>query len=101
MFALQFGLYLHAAQIVEAAAQEAVEAAQVERGSPADGRAAAHMLLHDLPALRAADVTVSRTATVATARVSGRAQQLVPGLDLRVDADAQGPVERFVPESAP
>lgn len=101
MFALQFGLYLHAAQIVEAAAQEAVEAAQVEQGRPADGRAAAAALLHDLPALRGADVSVRRTATVATARVSGRAQQLVPGLDLRVVAEAQGPVERFVPEPAP
>ena len=101
MFALQFGLYLHAAQIAEAAAQEAVEAAQVETAGVAEGRAAAAVLLRELPALRGPTIAVERTATIATARISGHAQQLVPGLDLRVVAAAQGPIERFVPEPAP
>lgn len=98
VLALQFGLYLHAAQIAEAAAQEAVEAAQVQTAGPGDGRVAARSLLDGLPALRGPAVTVQRTAVLATARVTGHAQQLVPGLDLRVVANAQGPVERFVPE---
>lgn len=98
LLALQFGLYLHAAQIAEAAAQEAVEAAQVESAGAADGRRAADDLLGALPALRAPNVSVGRTATVATARVTGRAQQVVPGIDVRVTARAQGPVERFVPD---
>ena len=96
--ALQFGLYLHAAQIAEAAAQEAVEAAQAELAGPPDGRAAAVTLLSDLPALRTPVVTVSRSATAVSARVTGRAPRLVPGLDLMVAAGAHGPVERFVPE---
>ena len=98
MFALQFGLYLHAAQIAEAAAQEAVEAAQGQTAGPAAGRLAATALLNDLAALQAPAVTVSRSETGVSSRVTGHAQQLVPGLRLDVSATAQGPVERFVPE---
>lgn len=100
MLALQFGLYLHAAQIVEAAAQEAVEAAQVERADPASGRAAARSLLSGLGGLRAPTTDVRRTATTVTARVTGRAPQVVPGMDLAVSGSAEGPVERFIPEPA-
>lgn len=98
MFALQFGLYLHAAQIAEAAAQEAVEAAQTQTGGPAAGRVAATTLLADLGALQAPAVTVSRSGTAVSSRVTGHAQRLVPGFDLGVSATAAGPVERFVPE---
>lgn len=101
LLTLQFGLYLHAAQIAEAGAQEAVEAAQGERAGPPDGRAAAGRLLRSLGALRAPQVDVDRTATAVTARVSGRAQQLVPGMSLTIRATAEGPVERFVPERLP
>lgn len=101
LFAFQFGLYLHAAQIAEAGAQEAVEAAQGERSAARDGETAARRLLRSLGALRTPQVTVERTATTATARVTGRAQQLVPGVSLDILATAEGPVERFVPETTP
>jgi hypothetical protein len=101
LLALHFGLYLHAAQIAEAGAQEAVEAAQGERALAGDGEAAARALLGQLGALRAPRVAVERTATVVTATVAGQAQQVVPGLPVRVTASAEGPVERFVPETAP
>lgn len=101
VLAFQFGLYLHAAQIAEAAAQEAVEAAQGEHATATDGAKAAQRLLSRLGALRAARVDVDRAATVVTARVSGRTQQLVPGVPLHVTSTAEGPVERFVPEPAP
>jgi len=100
MFALQFGLYLHAAQIAEAAAQEAVEAAQGQAADPAAGRVAASALLADLSALRSPEVTVSRSGTAVSSRVTGRAQQLIPGLALDVAATAEGPVERFVPQDS-
>lgn len=101
MLAFQFGLYLHAAQIAEAAAQEAVEGAQGERAAAADGRLAARSLVAELGALRAPRLDVQRSAGMVTARVSGRAQQVVPGLPLAITARAEGPVERFVPEPAP
>lgn len=101
LLALHFGMYLHAAQIAEAGAQEAVEAAQGERAHAADGEAAAHALLGQLGALRTPGVAVERTTTVVTATVAGRAHQVVPGLPVDVTASAEGPVERFVPEPAP
>lgn len=101
LLAFHFGMYLHAAQIAEAGAQEAVEAAQGERARAADGRAAAGALLGRLGALRTPRIAVQRSATVVTATVVGRAQQVVPGLPVRVAARAEGPVERFVPETAP
>jgi uncharacterized membrane protein len=96
--ALQFGLYLHAAQIAEAAAQEAVEAAQAEPAGVDSGRAAARSLLSQLGALRAPTIDVRRTALVATSTVTGRAQQVVPGFGVAVSGSAQGPIERFIPE---
>lgn len=101
LLTLQFGLYLHAAQIAEAGAQEAVESAQGERGAAREGEAAARRLLRSLGALAAPRVDVDRTGTTVTARVSGHAQRLVPGVSLEILATAQGPVERFVPETAP
>ena len=101
LLALQFGMYLHAAQIAEAAAQEAVEAAQAERAVASAGQSAARSLLTQLGALRGPTVRVDRTTTTVTARVTGRAQQVVPGFDLDIFAAAEGPVERFVPETPP
>jgi len=101
LLALQFGMYLHAAQIAEAAAQEAVEAAQAERAVASAGQSAARSLLTQLGALRGPTVRVDRTTTTVTARVTGRAQQVVPGFDLDISAAAEGPVERFVPETPP
>lgn len=101
LLAFHFAMYLHAAQIAEAGAQEAVEAAQGERARAVDGEAAARTLLRRLGALRAPSVAVERTPTVVTATVGGRAQQVLPGLPVAVTATAEGPVERFVPETAP
>lgn len=97
-FALQFGLYLHAAQIAEAAAQHAVDVAQGDGGTAARGSAAADALLADLPALRSPTVSVDRSADVVVARVDGQAPAVVPGAALAVSATARGPVERFVAE---
>jgi Flp pilus assembly protein TadG len=101
MLAFQFALYLHAAQIAEAGAQEAVEAAQGEHAAAADGEAAAYTLLRQLGALRSVQVSVERGPSSVTAQVTGRAQRLLPGFGGGVDATAHGPVERFVPEPAP
>ena len=97
MLALQFGLWLHAAQIAEAAAQEAVEAAQAEPADADSGHLAARSLLSELGALRSPSIAVDRTATTVTSRVTGRAQQLVPGFGVVVSGTAEGPVERFIP----
>jgi hypothetical protein len=98
VLALQFGLVLHAGQVAEAAAQEAVEAAQAQAGGVQAGRAAARSLLSGLGGLHAPLIEVRRTASTVTSTVTGRAQQVVPGFGTAVSGSAQGPVERFVPD---
>jgi Flp pilus assembly protein TadG len=101
LLAFQFGLYLHAAQIAEAGAQEAVEAAQGEHSGAEAGEAAARALLSGLGALRSPRVEVTRSPSRVTARITGSAQRLIPGAPVAVTATAEGPVERFVPDAGP
>ncbi len=98
MLIVQYGLWWHAKQVADAAAAEAVEAAQVERGTAGEGRAAAASYLAQAGNLTGVTVTVDRQPTVVTAEVRGDAPQLVPGFGWTVTARSQAPVERFVPE---
>jgi Flp pilus assembly protein TadG len=95
---IQIGLWWHASQVADAAAREAVDAAQVEGAGEADGREAAERFLTAAGNLNAPTVTVTRTTDVVTVEVVGRAPRLIPGLDWQVTAVAVGPVERFIPE---
>lgn len=94
----QVGLLWHAKQIADSAAREAVDAAQVEDATEADGVAAAQRFLDAAGNLTEATVTVTRDVDTVTAEVTGRAPRLVPGLDWRVTARAVGSIERFIPE---
>ena len=100
LLGVQFGVYLHAAAVVEATAAEALEATQTEQGSAAAGQATADVFLTQVGGVIAPSVAVMRGAGRVTVRVAGTAPQVVPGLDLAVDSTATGPVERFIPEPA-
>ncbi|MEU7488066.1 TadE/TadG family type IV pilus assembly protein [Streptomyces sp. NPDC042319] len=97
LLVVQFAVAWHAQHIAQYVAERALATARVEDGNAADGRARAQ---HSLTALggrvlTARSVTVSRTATQASVRVSGQTMAVVPGLRLRVSGTASGPVERF------
>lgn len=94
----QVGLWWHAKQIADAATREAVDAAQVEDATEADGVAAAHRFLDAAGNLTEVTVTVTRAADTVTVEVNGRAPRLIPGLDWQVTARAVGSIERFIPE---
>jgi Flp pilus assembly protein TadG len=94
----QVGLWWHANQVATAAAREAVDAAQVETATDADGVEAAFRFLDAAGNLSDPQVTVSRTPTDVTAEVSGEAPVLVPGISWSVSATATGATERFIPE---
>ncbi len=94
----QVGLWWHAKQVADAAARQAVNAAQVEDGTEADGTDAAFRFLDAAGNITEPEVTVSRTPQLVTAEVTGRAPLLIPGMDWQVTARASGPVERFIPE---
>lgn len=92
----QVALWWHATQIAHAAAQEAVDAAQVADASETDGAAAASWFLDQAGNLRNRQVTVTRTGEVVTVEVAGVAPRLL--FDWSVTATASGNVERFLPE---
>ncbi len=94
---LQYAVRAHAHRIATAAAEEGLAAASAYDGSAEDARRTAQKYVDDLgPGLHGAVVTASRSATTARVAVSGEVEQLVPFVTVRVSAEVQGPVERFV-----
>lgn len=99
MLTVQYGLWWHAKQVANAAAAEAVDAAQVSSGTARDGEDAAASYLAQSGNLDGITVRVTRDPTVVTAEIHGDAPQLVPGFAWSVVARSAAPVERFVPEA--
>jgi Flp pilus assembly protein TadG len=97
MLAVQAGLYWHAIQRAEAAADRAASVAARIDGSEVAGEAAGWAFLDAAP-LEGADVSVTRGATQAEATVSGSAPALVMGMKWQVTAHATVELERFVAE---
>lgn len=94
----QVALWWHAHQIADAAAREAVDAAQVATATDDDGVRAAEWFLDAAGNITDAEVTITRTTDSVSVDVTGRAPRLLPGFDWQVAAHASGPIERFVPE---
>jgi len=99
MLIVQYGLWWHAKQVANAAAAEAVDAAQVSAGTARDGEDAAASYLAQSGNLDDITITVSREPTSVTVEVHGDAPRLVPGIEWSVTARSSAPVERFIPES--
>lgn len=99
MLIVQYGLWWHAKQVANAAAAEAVDAAQVSSGTARDGEDAAASYLAQSGNLDDISITVSREPTTVTVEVHGDAPRLVPGVEWSVTARSSAPVERFIPES--
>lgn len=97
LLVIQFGLWYHAGNVAEAAAQEGVRATRVSGGSAADGQQRAEAFMADNAPSLVGDrtVTVSRTTEIARVEVSGSLAAIVPGLQLPVHAEAESPTERF------
>jgi Flp pilus assembly protein TadG len=98
MLVVQFGLWMHARQVVLAAAQEALSVAQQLDATSDAGRGRAEEFLAQAGGVRYAAVVVDRQATTATASVTGVTPAVVPGFSLGVSAVVEGPIERFVSE---
>jgi hypothetical protein len=102
MTLVQWGLYFHASQIADAAAQDAARAAQTADGSSDAAEAAAADLLD--PALRSGllrhvHVSVRRSDRSVTVEITADVAALVPlPLDFTVRGQAGGPLETFVGE---
>jgi len=99
MLIFQVGLFWHAKQAADVAAEEAVESAQLAAASEADGLAGANSILGQAGNLQNVVVTVDRDigTGLVTVTVSGEAPAIVPFGNWRVEAQAQGSIERFIP----
>ena len=96
---MQVGLWWHAKQAAEIAAEEALDAAQVATGSAADGQAGAQAILGQAGNLHNITVNVDRGAETVTVTIHGDLGfSIFPGA-WSVTAQAQGPVERFIAEN--
>lgn len=97
MLIVQYGLWWHGKQVANAAAAEAIDAAQAPDGTEGDGSAAARRFLDGSGNLTGVTITVDRGAEEVTAEVRGQAPQLIPGFSWSVTSRSHGPIERFVP----
>ena len=96
---VQFGIWYHANDIAQAAAQQAVRSASAYGGTQAEGtREAGHVLAEDANGLIThTHVTCNRNPDTATVTVTGNALQVIPFIPLPVKATATSPVESFRP----
>ena len=99
MLIVQYGLWWHTKQVANAAAAEAVDAAQTSTGTARDGQDAANAYLDQAGNLDHRTVTVERNPATVTAEVRGTSPRLVPGFSWSVTARSAAPVERFIPEA--
>ncbi|MDY7106817.1 MAG: TadE family protein [Actinomycetota bacterium] len=96
---VQVGLWWHARQAADVAAEEALDAAQIAGATAADGQAGAGAILGQAGNLTNVTVDVNRTADDVTVTVRGDLGfSIFPGA-WSVTARAEGPVERFIPEN--
>lgn len=97
LLVIQAGLWFHGSQLVEAAAQEGMQAGRVETGTVSAAEERAKQFVTSLSPLIAAttEVQASRTASTTRVTVTAQVQQVVPGLRLAVSGVAEGPTERF------
>lgn len=101
---VQVALVAHARNLATAAAQEGVNAAVAYGAQPGDGASRAREFLADVGAdsISEVDVEADGSPTAVRIVVSGRSLTVLPGVPgVRVEAAAQAPRERFVPDLAP
>jgi len=98
MMVFQVGLFWHAKQSAELAAQEAVDSAQVATATEADGYAGAATILTQAGNLRSIVVAVNRdeAAGVVTVVITGKAPSIIPFGSWDIDVQAQGSIEKFI-----
>jgi len=96
---VQFGIWYHANDIAQAAAQQAVRAASSYEGTQTDGtREAGHVLTENANGLIIhTGIACSRNPNTATVTVTGDALEVIPFIPLPVKATATSPVESFRP----
>lgn len=97
---IQFALWSHASHLARAAAEEGVQVASGYGSTQDSGTEAAYQFIASTGAGTLSDPQVQSTTLpggVAQLTVSGRAQVLIPWLDLTVSATSEAPVQEYRP----
>ena len=94
---VQFALWQNGVGVAQAAAQEGLAAARVQGGTNSAGTTEAQHVITVVGGAVVVDpqVTVNRTPGSVQVTVSGYAEQVVPFLQLPIQAQSSGPVEVF------
>jgi len=94
---VQFGMWMHASHIADAAARDGVSAARLEGAGPGATGDAARETLDRLAngLITNPSVDAQQSAERVTVRVSGTVRPIIPGVAFTVTRFADGPVERF------
>ncbi len=95
---VQVGLWWHAKQAAQVAAEEALDAAQTPDATAADGTLGARAILGQAGNLDNASIDVNRTADTVTVTIRGDLGFSIFPVAWSVTAHAEGPVERFISE---
>ncbi len=94
---VQFGLWYHANNVAEAAAQEGARSARLTGGTDDAGQTRAAEFMHaNAPSLvEVTSVTATRTDDTVRVEITGTLAAIVPGINLPVHAEAESPIEQF------
>jgi Flp pilus assembly protein TadG len=94
---VQFALWQNGVGVAQAAAQQGLAAARVQGGTDAAGAEEANHVLTVVGGAVVVNpqVTVTRTAGSVQVEVVGHAEQVVPFLQLPIEAHFSGPIEAF------
>jgi Flp pilus assembly protein TadG len=97
MLVVQFGLWMHAQHVAQAAADEGLRDARTATVSIADAETRASAFLDQTGSSVIQDraLVIERDGETARVTVSGHVPAVVPGFELGVRAVAAAPVERF------
>jgi Flp pilus assembly protein TadG len=99
MMTIEFGIWMHARHVAQAAADDGLARAQQLNGTADLGRAEAQTSLARLAGtmLTHPSVTATRSRTTASVTIDATSISVVPFFTLTVHERVSGPVERFVP----
>lgn len=97
MCIVQFGLWMHASRIADAAARDGVAAARLDGAAGNTSGDAARRTLDRLAdgLILGSHVSASRDADRVSVNVTGSVRAVIPGIELPVTGWADGSIERF------
>jgi len=96
---IQGALVMHANNVANAAAQDGLNAAQLDGATAGNGKIAAENTLALFDGIEAAKVTVTRTDDTVTVQIEGEVAVPLNGIFSSFNVSASGPIERFYLES--